>query len=309
MDVISHPSFTELHRATRPQPRARRPPQVLLERFPDSSPGTPACASSRIELVHDPAYVDAIEAIDREVWLDPTRTRTRPRGRRRASRRAARFGRSRTAARARASARPSRAARARRWASASSGTSRSRRGTRSGARLGASRSSTSTCTTETAPRRCFRDDPSVLTVSLHQWPFWPGTGGPGSNAEGIVNVPLAAGRGTTSTERPSPRWSSRCACVRAGPRARRGRARRASGRPARRDGGDGGRLPRAGSPLRSARATRRRGAGGRLQPRDASGLVEAVLEGFELEARRRARRRGARAPRASTRRRASSEGS
>jgi acetoin utilization deacetylase AcuC-like enzyme len=39
----------------------------------------------------------------------------------------------------------------------------------------------------------FRDDPSVLTISLHQWPFWPGTGGPGSNAEGIVNVPLAAG--------------------------------------------------------------------------------------------------------------------
>ena len=41
----------------------------------------------------------------------------------------------------------------------------------------------------------FRDDPSVLTVSLHQWPFWPGTGGPGSNAEGIVNVPLVAGSG------------------------------------------------------------------------------------------------------------------
>jgi acetoin utilization deacetylase AcuC-like enzyme len=41
----------------------------------------------------------------------------------------------------------------------------------------------------------FRDDPSVLTISLHQWPFWPGSGGPGSDAEGIVNVPLAAGSG------------------------------------------------------------------------------------------------------------------
>jgi acetoin utilization deacetylase AcuC-like enzyme len=41
----------------------------------------------------------------------------------------------------------------------------------------------------------FRTDPSVLTVSLHQWPFWPGTGGPGSDAEGIVNVPLPAGSG------------------------------------------------------------------------------------------------------------------
>ena len=41
----------------------------------------------------------------------------------------------------------------------------------------------------------FADDPSVLTVSLHQWPFWPGTGGPGASSEGIVNVPLAAGSG------------------------------------------------------------------------------------------------------------------
>jgi len=41
----------------------------------------------------------------------------------------------------------------------------------------------------------FRDDPSVLTVSLHQWPFWPGTGGPDANWEGIVNVPLPAGSG------------------------------------------------------------------------------------------------------------------
>ena len=30
----------------------------------------------------------------------------------------------------------------------------------------------------------FRDDPSVLTVSLHQWPFWPGSGGPGSSTRG-----------------------------------------------------------------------------------------------------------------------------
>ena len=36
---------------------------------------------------------------------------------------------------------------------------------------------------------------TVLTVSLHQWPFWPGSGGPGSSTEGIVNVPLEAGSG------------------------------------------------------------------------------------------------------------------
>ncbi|HUF01869.1 MAG TPA: histone deacetylase [Gaiellaceae bacterium] len=41
----------------------------------------------------------------------------------------------------------------------------------------------------------FRGDSSVLFLSLHQWPFWPGTGGPGTNDETTVNVPLAAGSG------------------------------------------------------------------------------------------------------------------
>jgi acetoin utilization deacetylase AcuC-like enzyme len=41
----------------------------------------------------------------------------------------------------------------------------------------------------------FREDPSVLFVSLHQWPFYPGTGGPGTSDEHTVNIPLAAGSG------------------------------------------------------------------------------------------------------------------
>jgi acetoin utilization deacetylase AcuC-like enzyme len=41
----------------------------------------------------------------------------------------------------------------------------------------------------------FRDDHSVLFVSLHQWPFYPGTGGPGEENETTVNVPLQAGSG------------------------------------------------------------------------------------------------------------------
>ena len=39
----------------------------------------------------------------------------------------------------------------------------------------------------------FRDDPSVLFVSLHQWPFYPGTGGPDEQGETLLNVPLPAG--------------------------------------------------------------------------------------------------------------------
>jgi acetoin utilization deacetylase AcuC-like enzyme len=40
-----------------------------------------------------------------------------------------------------------------------------------------------------------RDDPSILFVSLHQWPFYPGSGGPGEQADTIVNVPMSAGSG------------------------------------------------------------------------------------------------------------------
>jgi acetoin utilization deacetylase AcuC-like enzyme len=39
----------------------------------------------------------------------------------------------------------------------------------------------------------FRGDDSVLFASLHQWPFYPGTGGPGTSDETTLNIPLTAG--------------------------------------------------------------------------------------------------------------------
>jgi len=41
----------------------------------------------------------------------------------------------------------------------------------------------------------FRGDDSVFFVSLHQWPFYPGSGGPGEGDETTLNVPLPAGSG------------------------------------------------------------------------------------------------------------------
>jgi acetoin utilization deacetylase AcuC-like enzyme len=38
-------------------------------------------------------------------------------------------------------------------------------------------------------------DPSILFASLHQWPFYPGSGGPDEQGETLVNVPLPAGTG------------------------------------------------------------------------------------------------------------------
>ena len=37
------------------------------------------------------------------------------------------------------------------------------------------------------------DDPSLFFASVHQWPFYPGTGGPGEQYDNVVNVPLPAG--------------------------------------------------------------------------------------------------------------------
>jgi acetoin utilization deacetylase AcuC-like enzyme len=38
-------------------------------------------------------------------------------------------------------------------------------------------------------------DDSILFVSLHQWPLYPGTGGPDEQADTLVNLPLPAGTG------------------------------------------------------------------------------------------------------------------
>jgi len=41
----------------------------------------------------------------------------------------------------------------------------------------------------------FWDDDSVLFVSLHEWPFYPGSGGPNEQRETTVNIPMSAGSG------------------------------------------------------------------------------------------------------------------
>jgi acetoin utilization deacetylase AcuC-like enzyme len=40
-----------------------------------------------------------------------------------------------------------------------------------------------------------REDPSIFYASLHEWPFYPGTGGPSEQSETLLNIPLAAGTG------------------------------------------------------------------------------------------------------------------
>jgi acetoin utilization deacetylase AcuC-like enzyme len=41
----------------------------------------------------------------------------------------------------------------------------------------------------------FWEDESVFFASIHQWPFYPGSGGPGDGNETTLNVPLPGGSG------------------------------------------------------------------------------------------------------------------
>jgi acetoin utilization deacetylase AcuC-like enzyme len=41
----------------------------------------------------------------------------------------------------------------------------------------------------------FQDDDSVLFASLHEWPFYPGSGGPADQADTTLNIPMSAGSG------------------------------------------------------------------------------------------------------------------
>jgi acetoin utilization deacetylase AcuC-like enzyme len=194
MEVVSSGAFVRLHPVGH-HPDVPRRLEALLEAFPDRREARPASVEE-VQLCHHEEYVDLVRSISRPTWLDadtPASNTTfqaavlaagaaieaversgfalgRPPGHHALPDRAMGFCIFNSAAIA---ARHAQAA------------------------LGIERVAILDWDVHhgNGTQAIFWNDPSVLYVSLHQWPFYPGTGGPDEQDETTVNVPLRAGCG------------------------------------------------------------------------------------------------------------------
>ena len=235
IDVVSTRRWSG---STRPgtHPESPERQRVLLERFRSGRrPSRRRRTTSRAATTR--VYIERIRDISGPTWLDPRHDRLRDELRGALLLAAGR--RSRPSAR-----RPSRSA-----ARPATTRSRPRDGLlplrqrrrsppamrRPSSASSAWRSSTGTSTTATARRRSSGTTRRVFFASLHQWPFYPGSGGPDEQGETTLNVPLPAGSGDDDYLRAfAERVEPAVAALRPRAGARLGRLRRARGGPARR---------------------------------------------------------------------------
>jgi acetoin utilization deacetylase AcuC-like enzyme len=194
VEIVSHPAFPELH-PTFGHPESGERLAVLHNAFPDYVSCEPAAVED-VLTCHTPAYVDLVRSIEDATWLDLDTVASATSyvaallaagGSIEAVRRNG-FALGRPPGH---HALPDRAmgfclfanvAIATRWAQRE---------------LGVARVAIVDFDVHhgNGTEAIFRDDDSVLFVSLHQWPFWPGTGGPDDQGTTTLNVPMRAGSG------------------------------------------------------------------------------------------------------------------
>jgi acetoin utilization deacetylase AcuC-like enzyme len=194
VDVVSHPDMARLH-PTGGHPESPRRLEVLLEKFDGAVAAEPAGVGD-IERCHARGYIERIRAIDHVTMLDPDTICTPTSfdaallaaGSAIEATRRGGFAFGRPPGH---HALPDRAmgfclfdnvAIAARWAQAE---------------LEVERVAIIDWDVHhgNGTEAIFAGDDSVLTVSVHQWPFYPGTGAPDDQAETTLNVPLPAGCG------------------------------------------------------------------------------------------------------------------
>jgi acetoin utilization deacetylase AcuC-like enzyme len=194
IELVSHPDLARLH-APPHHPESPERLRVLHERWPEFAVGAPA-ATADVERCHDAAYVYSIRALDEPLWLDADTFADETSFD--AAMLAAGCAIEAVARNGFALARPpghhastaramgfcvfDNVAIAARWAQAE---------------LDLRRVAIVDFDVHhgNGTQAIFWDDPSVLFVSLHRWPFYPGSGGPGEGNETTINVPVAAGAG------------------------------------------------------------------------------------------------------------------
>ena len=195
IELVSHPSLAELH-ATEPHEETRKRLLALLEAF-EVVEGRPA-THEQVERCHEPAYLDRLEALETRTHLDPDTVASET------SWEAALLaagcsleavdrdgfalvrppGHHALPARAMGFCLLNNVAIAARYAQVE---------------LGVGRMAIVDWDVHhgNGTQDIFWDDDSVLFVSMHQWPFYPGSGGPGEGNETTLNVPLRAGSDDT----------------------------------------------------------------------------------------------------------------